>query len=57
MEDKVLELAKSLCHGQADETLLSALCREACRRIDSRLSAGVQAALTPLPAPERNLSV
>lgn len=44
MEDKVLELAKSLCHGQADETLLSALCREACRRIDSRLSAGVTAA-------------
>ena len=44
MEDKVLELAKSLCHGQADETLLSALCREACRRIDSRLRAGVTAA-------------
>ena len=30
MEDKVLELAERLCHGQADETLLSALCREAC---------------------------
>ena len=44
MEDKVLELAASLCHGQADEALLAALCREACRRIDSRLSAGVTAA-------------
>ena len=44
MEDKVLGLAKSLGQGQADETLLSALCREACRRIDSRLRAGVTAA-------------
>ena len=44
MEDKVLELAESLCQGQADETLLAALCREACRRIDSRLRAGVTAA-------------
>ena len=44
MEDKVLELADSLCQGQADETLLAALCREACRRIESRLRAGVTAA-------------
>lgn len=41
MEDKVLELAQSLCQGQADEDLLATLCREACRRIDSRLRPGV----------------
>ena len=44
MEEQVVKLAVSLCPEGEGDKVLSALCREACRRLDSRLRGGVTAA-------------